>query len=612
VNALPTARDLWIELETVGKFEPNYDDGFVADVREQLSLPGGDVATALDSAGVTVEALLAAVLHALAPFSGMLNGLYVLLAEHDAKTSDATIRLRYSFGANREEFAFDLDHFREAASTLAAATILEPVVSTGNLWNLSGLLWTSTPDQESERDLPGLVSQWVHTAKQSDTDPRWALPVPRPPLTHVATVDALVERVHRVVSEVARRCTAYGSLDRLSAAAESSAGTEQPATVADWQPRQLFHMENDHFAANTLDRLWRWALELKAVSPDRRAAAAEPLARELGELMDGWEHVPVAGAPRQLLDVLQLPVWQERDALYEAWVLTLIRQAMRHHSFELEVEPDGAISFRKRETTLARGHSADGPLEVRGELKTQIEFVPATRDRKEHIQPDYAIIATDSGSVPLVVEVKQYVKSRRAGWAHIVDDYARGHEHAHVALVAYNNISPTLLDAVQADVRGRCAAFGSVHPGEVAVLAAVVTDLESALPAAPVPPAPTGPAPAGVTIETIAVDVSGSMSDVLETRHVQAELDRLERAYPDALWIGVDDARRTDPEVDDGTRAEVLRLRRKHGTDLVAALHGLDLARTIVVTDQEGADSIRGRGLAAVGLADSTDINWLT
>ena len=110
---------------------------------------------------------------------------------------------------------------------------------------------------------------------------------------------------------------------------------------------------------------------------------------------------------------------------------------------------------------------------------------------------------------------------------------------------------------------------------------------------------PPGARPAGVSagFSTIAVDVSGSMEDVLESPAVRRLIELAAASSPGAELLAVDtDVRfRGHASAEDVQR--LLARPRSGGTSLPSALVGTDVSAALVVTDADGWSQLAEAGM---------------
>jgi hypothetical protein len=136
---------------------------------------------------------------------------------------------------------------------------------------------------------------------------------------------------------------------------------------------------------------------------------------------------PVPGRVRKLLDVLSLPLWRQRHALYSAWLLTLIVNGAGRHRLRLLADQDGRLEFSFSGSHIGYVDSDRGRLEIWAELR-QPYANPVGKGRKAAVQPDYVLrlspLTSPKGG-QLVVEAKQYLRGKKSNLLNALVDYAR-------------------------------------------------------------------------------------------------------------------------------------------------------------------------------------------
>lgn len=180
---------------------------------------------------------------------------------------------------------------------------------------------------------------------------------------------------------------------------------------------------------------------------------------------------PVQKRVRQLLDLLDFPVWRRRHELYSVWVATLVRRAAAavRPPIDWKWRPEGGVlSFAFAGAVIAElngnGQTAYFWAELRRKAQGQ------SRKGRRHVQPDYTLLLgpeRQSSPAGLVVECKQYRRPSASNFTGALEDYASTHEFAPVALVNYGpvgNAAVALADTLSSARPSPVAAFGLVQP----------------------------------------------------------------------------------------------------------------------------------------------------
>lgn len=138
--------------------------------------------------------------------------------------------------------------------------------------------------------------------------------------------------------------------------------------------------------------------------------------------------------------ILSLPIWKKRYELYSVWIATEIIKALHGHDIELHHD-NGQIAFAFRETLIATIHSAKDPFTLISERRVSL-LDPIGKGRTNSVQPDYGLWKTERGQevCAMVIEVKHYKKSSRRNFVDLFIDYARAFCRADIYLVNHGPI----------------------------------------------------------------------------------------------------------------------------------------------------------------------------
>jgi hypothetical protein len=222
--------------------------------------------------------------------------------------------------------------------------------------------------------------------------------------------------------------------------------------------------------------------------------------------------------------------------------------------FHREVHDDkGVLLLNFSKTRLMTIHSSDGPFELWAENRTLLSN-PTGHGRKNAIQPDYTIYLPTIGDVNdciACVEVKQYRKASVKNFKNALNDYANGLPKANIFLTNYGPVPASLPLAHPT----RSEFFGGVQPGSTS-LSTFKAALLSALPLAKALTAEEllKKKLAGLFIDTLFVDVSGSMDRSMKREYIRAFLRNLLKQKNVGFMVALDDKQQqrwTDPGKDD-------------------------------------------------------------
>jgi hypothetical protein len=245
-------------------------------------------------------------------------------------------------------------------------------------------------------------------------------------------------------------------------------GRDGPFDPVGFTLQDLYLLESDLW----ISAVGRWLLAVR-IGTTREIPAtsiAETIISELDGLIPRIRHSTVERDEivRQLTDILNLPIWKKRHAVYAVWIGSQIWRALgQDWQFRFHLDND-LLSFAFSGVHLATLLSP-GTDQVLGwwtELRTPASRLPSGR-RTKGIQPDYRIrrapySAADSDV--LIVEVKQYKRSSTGDFSAALMDYAFACKKAFVMLAGYGPVSLNVLHAVPAQYRTRTAATAFVRP----------------------------------------------------------------------------------------------------------------------------------------------------
>ncbi|GAA1843452.1 hypothetical protein [Asanoa iriomotensis] len=475
-----TSVELWSALASrYGLDAAGYDRELVDEIGAVLGLPAGDVGEALKTHGVTVEALLHAVLVCLASFAAMVRDLLALYETAAAGRADhPNLLVEYDFGARRPPLAFDLETFRSWAAVTAKATRALParVWSDDQLWRLNATLRNA---DRGSLTRTRAAAEWAREYQAG----AWPASVPALTRTGRAGLDDLLRGARAVAVDVLRRCRAM-STDRIDLRRRAGGGQAEgdPVTLdprrrmddgeAEGDLATLANVDRDSWLGELVDALDRVA-DRARTDPGLDTVVLE---RELSAVFESapttrsWVEQP----EKVLVELLSLPAWNRRHDLYAAWVLTQIVGAAGPKRCKLHSTTDGRLSFSFRGSHVATIATPNhGPVAVWAELRTPSAHLVG-KGRKSAIQPDYTLLkapVTESVSALAVVECKQCRRAGSANFAAALQDYAAGHPTARVLLVNHGPARKSILDRVALVERPRCAIVAHLRADEAAAKA---------------------------------------------------------------------------------------------------------------------------------------------
>jgi len=403
---------------------------------------------------ISTEALLAAVLNAMQPFSQMLNDLLCMFEKASAQYNNVNLQIRFDFNASDQPFQFDLENFRK---TVHSSTALKKNINLiGRPWDLIQVF-----DIFRCRDFcnkPQLASssacQWLDEYN-NDTWPDF---LPEVPVAGIKSLDKIVGKIWDMVTNAINYYKQAYDPDKGRRRSHYDEYHNHPHD-------SLWQAETDFWVGCFIQTATYTMEHLRGLAPGEKAAVAQVLEASLLSFIEKTTTKEIETIVDRLEDILCLPFWKKRYELYAAWNLVQITDALKDTGVQFHV-PDGMLSFSFRATLMATCKKLEPPLEIWAELRTESSSV-VSKKRKNHIQPDYTLAvhnATDPNNTVAVVECKQYKKTNRRNFFEAVVDYANGRPHGRIFLVNYGPIPKNMLDDPAA-CRDRTFPFGMICPG---------------------------------------------------------------------------------------------------------------------------------------------------
>jgi hypothetical protein len=599
------AKSAWSWLVKKGGIEPKgRDSSLVEMLKSRLNPESVDLDDALTN--TTVTGFVNAFFGVITPFVGMMRDLLEYF--ENAGANEGPVNWVLVLGEDDEELEVNLDAFRKWISTAEhtkTGSRSVPILTYSGFWDLREHFYHTRPEDPGQKpgwdfrqpeppvkdgdltkwqaayergeylDLPGVVNRSVR-----DTGP-------------VGDVAALLIEIYSAIRTIA------GGREELRRKwrADDSGGDF-------WSAAGLGQFESDFWVRGRV-------LDLAAyeqATPVQQSLVREGLTQQFRDLPRRRMRYDIDMS--DLEDILSLPAWQRRYELYSAWVLTLLLKAMAGHQIELHHE-NGRLAFAFRETLMARVVSAVPPLEIYSERRVALAN-PVGHGRSAGAQPDYSLWTLENPSCPLAVECKHYKRSSTRNFSDALNDYAAALTGARIILTNYGPVSDTVLKAVAPDRRSRCTALGEVHPEEPKgreefrkIVRKIVgeprprADLKSAMSAI-----------AGAKPELLVVDISGSMSTIIDSDSGRASMTDLISQTGVTRLATVDDHLVAEGSSAGSSLVSILSKRGSGSTDLGPAVRSLlqKNSAMLVLTDDEGIGTLSGlpaRKIASFALGSS-------
>jgi hypothetical protein len=453
-----------------------YDAGLLDELRTKL-FPGSthSLQTSLKTAAppVSAETLLRAFFQVLQPFAMMKLDILEMMAAARARKGDDNIKIRFQVNESDEPLDLLLNEFREQMEFIEKR--IRPLSvrewSSGELWEILKVGETSlSKDFEPLAISPAddEIRKWVEQSRSTrrfETFPDvWR--------TGIDELDRRLKVVIDLTQEILTAFLRYGGdfaavqrqLERIAEDGREQAAPVDPIGLT---LRQLYFLESDFW----LSAVGQWLLAVRHATA--RAASDEIVKTIVSELDNIIPRVRRSVAEREeiarkLTDILNLPIWKKRHAVYAVWIGSQIWQSLKPDwLFKFHLDKD-VLSFAFSGVHLATltGEGTDDILGWWTELRTPAANLPSGH-RSKAIQPDYRVrrapySATDSDV--LIVEVKQYRRSSTKNFSGALMDYAFACEKAAVMVTSYGPISPRVLEAVPDEYRKRTHTEAFIRP----------------------------------------------------------------------------------------------------------------------------------------------------
>ena len=336
--------------------------------------------------------------------------------------------------------------------------------------------------------------------------------------------------------------------------------------------------------------LFGFTEKLIGIPEAERTEKAQPIIQQIQGLFSNlprWEGEREV-LIKEFLELLNLPIWNRRHELYQTWVLTQIDKALEDYLRTI-YHVNGALILRFSGTHVGTIETEKGRIHLWSELRSPLAN-PLGKGRKGHIQPDYSLTfepITAPSQTVAAIECKQYRRANPKNFADALIDYARGRPNAKVLLVNYGDIPKRILDRIDNNFKERTLTVGNFMPNRLKEIEIFKQLLLESLPKSTVKKE-VRERLKEMQFNLIAVDISGSMENLLDEESIVKILQIITYFSPSAKLLAIDTAVKKEwVEAKTGLQ-ELLGLARNGGTDLPKALSNFDLERSIILTDDDG------------------------
>ncbi len=456
--------ELWIEFEQTADFKNNeYDKAMLTEIKEELGFSQEcDIRGQLAIEKITSEQLLAVLLKLMQPFSVMMNNLLSMFEAAGAQYTDNNLQIQFDFEEAKDRFNLDLNHFRMYYKAVQETIQQEFCLETSNPWvafvsPVERILGDDDPFQRYNTPLPADIDEWLQ--KYEDTRQNWPDFSPAPPQCGVKRIDEIIAKIWQLPKSAIRLYRAcYCSNQRRYECLKRKAETGNVA---------FYHAEVDCWVRQFVVSICYLTTKIKKLDARNCYEEIELIRNSLSKFNESLSDFAVNHDAKvsRFLDMLNLPIWKKRHALYSAWVATQIISASNKWAVYYNVE-DGVLSFSFGGSVIAHLKYLSLDLALIAELRTDY-LKPISKKRKSHIQPDYSLCIGDPSintNTLLAVECKQYTKANKRNFTEAVIDYAGGRPNADIILVNYTAIPQTFRSELPSEINKRVKYLDVMSP----------------------------------------------------------------------------------------------------------------------------------------------------
>lgn len=475
IEKLNDTIDLWNKVSSIADFNSKtnpYDEALLDEIKKELGFDAGcNISDELAVRKTSPEQLLAVLLKVMKPFSIMLKDLYEMFKEAGAQYSEKNIQIKFDFEDAKENFGLDLENFRQYIEKV------EKVVNYKlQLESCSPFKDFVDPIKEilenknfefDQRNCPSVfteINEWLKEYINKDLN--WPDHFPVPPKSGIEKIDYLIDeiwQIPKVSNELYNKCY-QSDLGRWLSLCKK----ERPTNFG-------FYKSESDFWIGSFVKLLCWLIYDIRKSENLELNIDE-ICNELETFNDGLPIVRIESERlvKSLLDILNLPVWKKRYALYSAWVATQIVSASNEWKPVYNVNK-GVLSFSFGGSVITHLKYHIFDIELHAELNTWYDPKEMVGERIDHIQPDYSLCingkSDPKNNTILVVECKQYKAPNKKNFQDAVIDYAGGRPNAQVILVNYTKINDTFKSGLKLIDKGkkvydRIPYFNILSPGD--------------------------------------------------------------------------------------------------------------------------------------------------
>ena len=464
ITTIGSSIDLWNQFCRTADFKSNeYDKQLLVEIKKRLGLDEkSNIRFEIKARNITPQQLLSAILTSLKPFSLMTNDLLKMFEVANAKYTNNNIQIKFDFEDAKANFGLDLENFRVCQESIEKTVDYELQFELCSPFKdfvhpLERIL-DSNKNMVSNHDkrIPDEIAQWLDKYKTDNEN--WPDFIPLPPKSGIKRIDSLVAEIWLIPKAA---CDIYNKCYQSKLGRIKSLNEKTGHSYTD---------EIDYWIGSFVKQVCIIVNEIRKYSEE--AKKPNPNIDRIGDMLEKYrDSIPIFSIEserllKKFLDLLNLPVWEKRYALYSAWVSTQIIAAFDKDKVRFNVV-GGVLSYSFSGSTIAYIEHDTVELKLIAELRTPYEGVKG-HGRKHNIQPDYSLCIGDESdprNTFLVVECKQYKKPSKKNFTEAVEDYAGGRPTAQVLLVNYKAIPESFRSKLSATVSERVPFFEALTPG---------------------------------------------------------------------------------------------------------------------------------------------------
>ncbi len=465
---LNSTLELWNHFSKTADFKSNeYDKQLLIDIKKGLGFDEkSNIQAAIKTNKTTPQQLLAVLLKSLKPFSLMMSDLLKMFEEANAQYSNSNIQIKFDFDDAKTHLDLDLEHFRVYQKTLIKMVNYELQLELSNPWDdfvypLEKIIAMDNNNISlGYGPIPNEIKQWME--KYRNEKENWPDSLPLPPKCGIERLDDLIEDIWQIPKAA---CDLYNSCY------ESDLGRWDSLSKKSMEFESCFYTdEGDYWIGSFVKLICYFVNRIRSAE---QAGDPNLCIKKLGDMLEDYrDKMPFVSVKsdrllKEFLDLLNLPFWEKRYALYSAWVSTQIISAFEKDKVRFNVI-EGTLSYSFGGSTIAIIEHDSIELKLIAELRTPFEGVKG-HGRKHNIQPDYSLCINDETeplNTVLVVECKQYKKPSRRNFIDAVEDYAGGRPIAQIMLVNYTFIPDSFKTKLPKSVPERVPYFDKLVPGD--------------------------------------------------------------------------------------------------------------------------------------------------